>query len=151
MPFLIIFILIPLLEITAFIHIGGAIGVMPTLLIALGTAILGGTIIKYQGFMTMESVKLALAEGKTPVADIFNGFCLVASGALLITPGFVTDTIGFLLLVPPLRDMLRGFLGKYFKMQPPPSQSPYGQNPYRDDPGGIIEGDYERVDEDKKP
>lgn len=144
MPFLIIFILIPFLEIAAFIHIGGAIGLWPTLLIALFTAVLGGTIIKYQGFMTMQSVRQSLAEGKTPFAEIFDGFCLVAAGALLITPGFVTDTIGFLLLVPAFRGIIRKNLGKHIQT--------HGQSfshPKQNDTG-IIEGDYERVDDNDK-
>lgn len=148
MPFLIIFVVIPMLEITAFVYIGGAIGLWTTLGIALCTAILGGLIIKYQGFLTMESMKNALAHGKAPVTEIFDGFFLVASGALLITPGFVTDAIGFLLLFPPFRSVIRDMISKRFKMYDMQSYPPHNAN-HPHDPT-IIEGDFERVDEDKK-
>lgn len=148
MPFLIIFVVIPMLEITAFVYIGGAIGLWTTLSIALCTAILGGLIIKYQGFLTMESMKSALAHGKAPVTEIFDGFFLVASGALLITPGFVTDGIGFLLLFPPFRAFIRDMISKRFKMHDIRAHHTYNTNQQND--STIIEGDYERVDEDKK-
>lgn len=147
MPFLIIFVIIPILEITAFIHIGGAIGVWPTLAIALLTAVIGGSIIKYQGFITTENIRTAISQGKTPIPELFDGLCLVASGALLITPGFVTDTIGFALLIPPVREIMRVHLAKGFKAKPDvnnPSQS--HQRP----DSGVIEGDYERLDDEDK-
>lgn len=148
MPFLIIFIIIPILEITAFIHIGGAIGVWPTLLIALMTALIGGSVIKYQGLITTENIRAAIARGQTPMPELFDGLCLVAAGALLITPGFVTDTIGFALLFPPIRDMIRTHLAKGLKAQSSMQSDP--SNPYQSQDSGVIEGDYERLDDDQK-
>lgn len=147
MPFLIIFILIPILEIAAFINIGGMIGVWPTVAIALLTAMIGGSIIRYQGFITTENIRTAISRGKTPIPELFDGLCLVASGALLITPGFVTDTIGLALLVPPIRDLIRGYFSKGFQAQTDIN----GQSqPYQSQDSGIIEGDYERLDDEDK-
>lgn len=147
MPFLIIFILIPLLEIAAFLHIGGEIGVWPTVLIALLTAMLGGMIIKYQGFITTQGIREAIARGETPLPELFDGLCLVAAGALLITPGFVTDTIGFLLLVPPVRAFIRKQVGKRVTGQ---TNIHTQSHTYQQQDSGIIEGDYERVDDNEK-
>lgn len=151
MPFLIIFILIPFIEIMVFMQVGDAIGIGTTLLLALLTAILGGFIIKYQGVFTIHAVRESIAQGKTPVAEIFDGFCLVAAGATLITPGFVTDTVGFLLLIPPVRTALRKALSSKMNVA---SSKQFHQNP--NDPyqsrqdSNVIEGDYERVEDDKK-
>lgn len=147
MPFLIIFILIPFIEIAVFMQVGDAIGIGTTLLLALFTAILGGFIIKYQGIFTIQAVRSSLEQGKTPVSEIFDGFCLVAAGAFLITPGFVTDTIGFLLLIPIVRAAFRKFLSSKMNVHsmhhPDPS---HHSNPN----GNIIEGDYERVEDEDK-
>ncbi len=107
MPFLIIFIIIPLIEIWVFMTIGEYIGLGVTLLLAFATAILGGIIIRAQGMATLIKAQGDLEHGQMPMNEIFDGFCLIAAGATLITPGFVTDTIGFLLLIPSVRAKLR--------------------------------------------
>lgn len=107
MPFFIIFICIPLLEIAVFMKVGQYIGVGTTLLLALITAILGGIIIKHQGLHLLEDFKKSLKDNKMPLNELFDGMCLIAAGATLITPGFVTDTIGFLFLLPAFRSLLR--------------------------------------------
>lgn len=107
MPFLILFVLIPLAEIFVFLKMSGLIGLGTSLLIALGTAILGGFLVKYQGLRTMVSAQNTLRGGQLPSKDLFDGLCIVAAGATLITPGFITDALGFSLLVPKIRDILR--------------------------------------------
>lgn len=150
MPFLIIFIGIPLLEIAVFMTVGDALGLGTTLLLALLTAILGGFILKYQGIYTIQAVQNSINQGKAPLAEIFDGFCLVAAGALLITPGFVTDTIGFLLLLPAFRSFVRQTLSKHtnYKVMPDSPQSNHPSN-HPVDRKDVIEGEYERVDDDK--
>jgi UPF0716 protein FxsA len=149
MPFFIIFILIPIVEIYVFIQVGDEIGIFTTLLLAFMTAIFGGIIIKYQGLATLHAVQESVRGGKAPMAEIFDGFCLVAAGATLITPGFVTDTIGFLLLVPAVRRFLRHHIGKHIEMRSMNDINP--GNPYpRQDPD-VIEAEYTRVeDEDER-
>jgi len=149
MPFFIIFILIPIVEIYVFIQVGDEVGIFTTLLLAFVTAILGGIIIKYQGLATLQAVQESVKGGKAPMAEIFDGFCLVAAGATLITPGFVTDTIGFLLLVPAIRRFLRQHIGKHIEMRSMNDINP--GNPYpRQDPD-VIEAEYTRVeDEDER-
>ena len=136
MPFFIIFLAIPLVEISVFIAVGEHIGLGTTLLLALLTAIIGGIIIRKQGMDTVHSLQTQMSGGGLPLKELFDGFCLVAAGATLITPGFVTDAIGFTLLVPQIRDGLRHVLGKHFK---PQNHTPGGPTP-RD--SNVIEVDY---------
>ena len=147
MPFLVIFIVIPFTELALFASVSEHIGIWTTLFLAFLTAILGGSIVKYQGFQTLFSMRESMDQGQMPVDEIFDGFCLVAAGALLITPGFLTDTIGFALLVPPARKALKAFLGKYMNWQ---VQS-HTNKRYSHHDSGVIEGDYEEIKPDDKP
>jgi UPF0716 protein FxsA len=146
MPFFILFILIPFVEIYVFLQVGDTIGIGTTLFLAFFTAILGGIIIKYQGMATLQAVQNSMRHGQAPMAEIFDGFCLVAAGATLITPGFVTDTIGFLLLIPAVRKFLRQTIGKHIEMRSMNDINP--GNPYAEQDAQIIEAEYTRVDDE---
>lgn len=106
MPFFIIFVLIPLLEISVFILVSDKIGLGTSLLLALITAIAGGALVRHQGLQTLRMAQKSLDKGEIPSQEIFDGLCLVAAGATLITPGFITDAIGFALLIPAVRKIL---------------------------------------------
>ena len=100
---LLLFILIPLLEIWLFILLGGFIGVYPTLFIILLTAILGTFLVKTQGINVLKEIQGKFNELENPTEPIAHGAMILFAGALLLTPGFFTDTIGFLLLLPKVR------------------------------------------------
>ena len=100
---LLLFILIPLLEIWLFILLGGFIGVYPTLFIILLTAILGTFLVKTQGINVLKEIQSKFNELENPTEPIAHGAMILFAGALLLTPGFFTDTIGFLLLLPKVR------------------------------------------------
>ena len=100
---LLLFILIPLLEIWLFIMLGGFIGVYSTLFIILLTAILGTFLVKTQGINVLKEILSKFNELKNPTESIVHGAMILFAGALLLTPGFFTDTIGFLLLLPKVR------------------------------------------------
>lgn len=142
MPFLIIFILIPLAEVYAFINVGEKIGALDTLLLCVLTAAIGGFIVRHQGLETLFKAQKNLQSGHLPLEALFDGFCLVIAGALLLTPGFVTDTVGFILLIPPFRLILRHSLTKYGKFQMHTSSTRTASS--QDD---IIEGEYKHVKE----
>lgn len=144
MPFIIIFLVVPFAELATFASVSEHIGIWTTLSLAFITAIIGGVLVKYQGLQTIMSMRSAMDKGTMPLNEIFDGFCIVAAGALLITPGFITDTIGFALLVPPVRAALR----YYIKTHTSWSVSDFSNASHRQpqDPN-IIEGEYERVDE----
>ncbi len=117
MPFFIIFILIPLSELFVFASISGEIGLGYALLISLITAILGGAVVKYQGMQTLRAAHETLQRGELPSKELFDGLCLVAAGATLITPGFITDALGFALLIPAFRTIIRNKIIQSGKFQ----------------------------------
>lgn len=108
MPLLILalFIGVPLIEIYLFIQVGGLIGVWPTIGLVILTAVIGTAMLRHQGMATLARAQAELQEDRLPVREIFNGFCLLAGGMLLLTPGFLTDALGFALLLPPARAIL---------------------------------------------
>ena len=110
--FLILFIGIPLLEISVLIQVGDQIGLWSTIGLIILTAVIGTAMLRHQGIATIMNAQKQLNQGAVPAKELFDGLCLLAAGALLLTPGFVTDSIGFALLIPPVRELLRNTLGK---------------------------------------
>lgn len=100
---LILFITVPLLELYILIQVGGVIGGLPTIILCILTAVIGAALLRYQGLQTIARVQVKLARGEIPATDMLEGLMLLLCGVLLLTPGFFTDCIGFLCLVPPLR------------------------------------------------
>lgn len=153
MPFFIIFVLIPLAEIMVFIAVSGEIGLGTALLMALFTAILGGVLVKYQGLQTMINAQNSLRNGNLPKKELFDGLCIVAAGATLITPGFITDVIGFLLLVPQVRDALREKLAQSTRFEAQSFSSDYTEfhdikNHHRPNDPDVIDVEYETIRKD---
>jgi UPF0716 protein FxsA len=107
---ILIFIGVPILEIALFIQAGDIFGLWPTLAAIVATAIIGGTLIRAQGLATIDRARRSVEQGQAPVHEVFTGLCLLLAGALLMTPGFLTDSVGFLLLVPPFRRSLGRWL-----------------------------------------
>lgn len=103
---LVAFITVPLAEIAVFIQVGGVIGVGWTLGLIVITAMIGAWMLRWQGFMVLRRAQSELRHDRIPVQEVFEGLCLVVAGALLLTPGFITDAVGALLLVPPVRARL---------------------------------------------
>jgi UPF0716 protein FxsA len=104
--FLILFITIPLVEIAILINIGKIIGAGYTIALVIGTAFLGVSLLRIQGISTLANVQANVNKGQLPATELIEGLILLISGALLLTPGFFTDTLGFLMLVPILRQRL---------------------------------------------
>ncbi|NQU62627.1 MAG: FxsA family protein [Rhodospirillales bacterium] len=107
------FVAVPIIEIALFIKVGGFIGFWPTIGIVLLTALIGTALLRHQGLATLMSAQKNLEEGRFPLDEVFDGLCLVVAGALLLTPGFFTDAVGFALFISPLRMVLRHVLGKF--------------------------------------
>lgn len=102
----ILFLLIPLVEIYLLIKVGSIIGAGWTIFLIIATAVIGAGLLRKEGFSTLQRAQTAMARGEIPAVAMLEGVALVFSGAFLLTPGFITDTIGFLLLIPPLRRAL---------------------------------------------
>lgn len=97
---------VPAAEIALFIQVGGALGLWPTLGLIFGTALIGGLILRFQGLSMLARAREAIGRNELPVAEIFHGLGLALSAVLLLTPGFITDFLGALLLVPLFRRAL---------------------------------------------
>ncbi len=104
---------VPIVEIAVFIEVGGRLGLWPTLATIVLTAMVGTALLRQQGLATLQRVHESLEANRFPMAEVFDGLCLLVAGALLLTPGFVTDAAGLLLFVPAVRVALRQAFGRY--------------------------------------
>lgn len=107
---LVAFLAIPVIEIYLLIQVGSVIGAGWTIFIVIGTAILGASLLRQQGLETWSRLTQSIAQGQLPPTMLVEGILLLLSGAFLLTPGFFTDSIGFLFLIPPARKALASYL-----------------------------------------
>ena len=129
---LLIILFIPLVEIYLFIQIGAQIGAFNTILIILLTAVIGIYFVRLQGLSTLKSGVSQLYRNQIPIYEMMSGAALAFAALLLIIPGFATDVIGFLLILPITRNLIFKYLGKKYKKEN-----------FKDD---LIEGEYEDKD-----
>jgi UPF0716 protein FxsA len=114
LPLLLLFIVVPIVEIWAIIQVGQQIGVLWTVALLLADSILGSMLMRSQGRAAWRRFNEALAAGRPPAREVADGALIIFGGALLLTPGFVTDVFGLLFLLPPTRAVIRGVLVKRF-------------------------------------
>ena len=100
---LLLILLLPILEIVGFIQVGDWIGAGPTIGLLALSAVVGVLIVRHQGLASLSKAQAAAARGEAPIGTVLDGFCAVLAGVLLIIPGFLTDILGILLLIRPLR------------------------------------------------
>ena len=112
---LILFISVPIIELFLLIEVGKKISWELTILIIFITAIIGARLTKTQGSQTIRNVQSALRLGKIPHREVLDGLMILVAGAILLTPGFLTDFVGFCLLIPKLRSYLQKFLKNFLK------------------------------------
>ncbi len=147
---LLLFIAIPIVEISVFIQVGDIIGLWPTLAIVILTAMAGTALLRQQGFSTLMRAQTSMNEGRMPTAELFDGACLLFAGALLLTPGFVTDGFGLLLFFPPFRNFLRHQAKKMVKnsanIHIVGENAPHSQPHPQQKESTIIDADFEEVD-----
>ncbi len=160
---LLLFIGVPIIEIVLFIEVGDWIGLWPTVATILITAFIGTALVRAQGLAVLAQARQDMDTGKPPVKAALTGVCLLVAGALLLTPGFLTDALGFMLLIPPVRMMLgallvtrlvksgsfqfhsAGFAGGAGGASAGPRGSAGPTGPAG--PGPIIDGEFETVDD----
>jgi UPF0716 protein FxsA len=104
---ILLFIALPIAELYVIIQVGQSIGVLPTLALLIADSILGAALLRSQGRAAWARFNLAIAEGRVPAREVFDGAMIILGGALLLTPGFITDVFGLVLLVPPTRALMR--------------------------------------------
>lgn len=144
MRLLVGFFAVPLIEIALFVTVGGWIGLWPTLAIVIGTGILGVTVIRWQGLQSMEGLRQATQMRRTALGQMAENALVGMAGVLLILPGFLTDTLGLLLLIPPLRRLvIRSFAAR---------AQVYGADPFdgqRRRGPDVIDGEFFEIEQDQ--
>jgi UPF0716 protein FxsA len=152
---LLVFVAYPLLELALLIRAGQAWGFWPVLGTIIGTGLLGAAVLRRQGFKVAEKLSQDLNAGRAPVAPLADGGLVFAAGAFLMSPGLIGDALGLLLLLPPVRVLVRRALAarldgsstfevrrtnmRWRRRQPPkPNEPP------------VIEGEWERLDDDRE-
>ncbi|MEM6659898.1 MAG: FxsA family protein [Pseudomonadota bacterium] len=138
------FLAVPLIEIGLFIQIGGAIGLWPTLLIVVVTAVIGTILVRAQGAQALGQVRSSFNEMRDPSQALAHGAMILFSGALLLTPGFFTDAVGFALLIPGVR------LAVFRWAQARINVQTFSSHPQHRPQSDIIEGEYAEVDPDSR-
>ncbi len=142
---LVLFIVVPIIEIFAIIQVGQAIGVWWTIGLLIADSILGSILMRSQGRAAWRRFNAALAQGRAPAREVLDGVLVIFGGALLLTPGFVTDIFGALFLIPPTRAVLRRVLVHRFAARMIVSAPPgFGRPPARGD--ADVEGTASEVD-----
>ena len=158
MPILMLFfVIVPIIEITVLISVGGMIGVWSTVGLVLLSAFIGVNMLRYQGVATLATARARMQNGELPAQEMLEGILLAVGGALLITPGFVTDIMGFCCLIPFSRRAMVGFIKKHTQVvggaQFNGSQQGFYHHDYRNTSSTASDGDVvdaEYVDLDAK-
>lgn len=141
---LIAFITVPLIEIALFIQVGGSIGLWPTLAVVVLTAILGTFLVRQQGALALRQLRERLDHLEDPTEELAHGAMILFSGALLLTPGFFTDGVGFALLVPGVRVAAFQAIRKRIRIHRLRTSHTRSQGPgYQ---SNVIDGEYEELD-----
>ncbi|SMF08924.1 UPF0716 protein FxsA [Tistlia consotensis] len=167
---LLLFLAIPVVEIAVFIRVGDWIGLWPTLALIILTALLGSWQLRLQGMATLARARRQMDQGEIPTRELFDGVCLLAAGALLLTPGFVTDLVGASLFLPPVRRWLRRAFARHLEARAragnagtrifvngeeirPGEPGPAGPRSRwgRGAPPGTIEGEWTEVGDEETP
>ncbi len=154
MPLLLLFIAIPMIEIALFIQIGGVIGLGWTLAIVFATAVIGSWLVRQQGSLALRQLQQSFQALNDPTEPLAHGAMILFSGALLLTPGFFTDAIGFALLVPPVRHWVFRKLRERVRVQSftmgAQSEDPFTAPP-RETDGDVIDGEFTEVTGSRRP
>lgn len=139
------FIAVPMIEIALFIQVGGLIGLWPTLALVLLTAMIGTLVLRRQGTLALSNLRHALSDLEDPSEPLAHGAMILFAGALLLTPGFFTDAVGFALLIPRVRQWLLVFLRNRVHVQR------FEMGGGREAEGDLIEGEFREVGPPKRP
>ncbi len=107
---LLLFTLVPMIELALLIKVGQYIGVFPTIILVALTGIIGVSLAKTQGFIVVNKVKTSLNRGEMPADGVIEGLLILIGGAMLLTPGLLTDTTGFCMIIPWTREVIKNYI-----------------------------------------
>ena len=146
MPLFLIFLILPLAEFYCFAMVGARIGFITAICLIFLAFFIGAALIKAQGMRNVLNLQRSMKPGQMPLNSLFDSLCQIAAGLLFMTPGFLTDILGVLLLIPSARNIMRGWIHKNTAWEMHGTYKEFrAQRPYDPD---IIEGEYERLDPD---
>jgi UPF0716 protein FxsA len=103
-----LFLVVPFVELYVLIQVGHVIGVLPTIAVLIAVSVIGAWLVKREGLATLRRVRERVDAGQVPGRELVDGLLILLAGALLLTPGFLSDVLGILLLLPPVRALVRG-------------------------------------------
>ncbi len=150
--FFVLFLLIPIIEIYFLIKVGEVIGAWPTIFLVVLTAVIGAALLRQQGLSTLARLQNNISQGKIPAQEMVEAVMLAVGGALLMTPGFVTDTIGFLCLLPFSRKFIAANIIKRSAMTLNARMGGFAQGASRGSPfesdADIFEGEFTEIQDD---
>ena len=148
--FFLFFIAIPLIEVILFITVGKYIGLWNTIFIIIMTGIVGAILVKSQGINILNKALGEIRSNKVPIFSIFEGIAILIAGAFLLTPGFLTDTLGCILLVPKARNIIINYITSYLKKRTIYKEKTMYNSNEEDKRNKIFEGNFEEVDDNEK-
>ena len=148
--FFLIFIGIPLIEVMLFITIGKHIGLLNTISLIIITGIIGAILVKKQGITILNKALEEIKSNKIPIFSIFEGIAILIAGAFLLTPGFLTDTLGCVLLIPKTRNIIIKYITSYLEKRAVYKKSSTYDKNEEDEENKIFEGDFEEIDDNEK-
>nr|WP_269783372.1 FxsA family protein [Photobacterium phosphoreum] len=148
---MLLFIVVPMVEIGLFIQVGGLLGLWPTIAIVFLTAVIGASLVRSQGIATLISVQKKLQQGEVPTQEIIEGMLLAVAGVLLLTPGFMTDALGLVLLLPLSRAKVARLLMQKVTLKNSFNQfgGGFAHHTHSKDAanGDVFDGEFERKDD----
>ena len=137
------FLIVPFVEIYVLLEVGGLIGAFPTIFLVVFTAVLGAWLLRRQGFATWRRFQENLRQGQIPAYEMIEGPILLVGGALLLTPGFFTDLLGFACLMPPIRRKIAHYVIENFLMKAEGAEAFKKHAAFNNN---VIEGEYKKND-----
>ncbi len=143
---ILIFIVVPIVEIGLFIQVGSLIGLWPTLGLVILMAFLGSWLLQAQGAMAFADLQRSVHDLRDPSEPLAHGVLIIFAGLLMITPGFFTDILGMSLLIRPVRSLVLRYLGRRFSVVTRPNS---GAQPRPGDPPEVIDGEFYEVSPDE--
>jgi UPF0716 protein FxsA len=136
--FVLVFLVVPLVELYVLIQVGSAIGALPTIALLVVMGVVGGWLMKREGLGVIRRVQAQLRSGRVPTTEVVDGFLILFGGALMLTPGFLSDALGLALLIPPVRAVVRAGLARRLRrrvLRPGSRRRPHGHDDGRDASG----------------
>ena len=136
--------IIPFLEIYLLLEVGSIIGAIPTILLVIMTAFIGANLVRQQGFSIWQRLQANLAQGIMPAYELIEGVLILAGGLLLLTPGFFTDALGFMCLLPKLRQQVARYIFEHHLFSVIQGGSSFNTAQQRD--SNVLEGEFKKDD-----